>query len=119
MKPFFGNIGDVIVVKENTPDKNIELLKQLYPNTRIVKKLNGVFEDIVKEIEETPKYVLLDKTLKTNEELKNVIYEDGIFKPFLPKSPEVIVRVNEELTDEEKKVFLQLYPGATILVEKK
>lgn len=75
MNKFLGNPGDIIVVKNNIPAKELNLLRRLYPNTKIVK------EEKLEEIEK------------------------------------VIVRVNEELTDEERELFLELYPGATILVE--
>ena len=48
MRPFMGDMGSIIIVKNEIPEKNLEILKQLYPNARIVKQKDK--EKVMKEI---------------------------------------------------------------------
>ena len=138
MKPFIGNIGDVIIVKNETSDGNLEMLRQLYPNTRIIRESDKdtALDFIIKKIDETPESILISKTKEIHEELKGIVYEDDIFEILstncivvdkktgdkifkeINETPEVVVTVNEELTDEEREVFMELYPRAKIIVKK-
>lgn len=48
MRPFIGDIGSIIVVKDETPEKNLDILRQLYPKSSIIRQKDK--EEIMKEI---------------------------------------------------------------------
>lgn len=66
---FLGDVGGIIVVKDDIPDENLEILKMIHPNSRIVK-------------EKDKKDIFTDVIIRVSEELTPE--EEGVFKSLYP-----------------------------------
>lgn len=71
---FWGNVAEIITVKENIPDKNLYILKKLHPNAEIIKEKIEILTTITITMD---KPRCSDKDLYKNEKIviNSVSYE--------------------------------------------
>lgn len=76
---FWGDIAEIITVKDNIPDKNLAILKKIHPNAEIIKEKSFKMTSILKSDEINNSYNYFDNyiTVITNCEIieNSVNYE--------------------------------------------
>lgn len=45
---FWGDIAEIITVRDDIPDKNLAILRKLHPNAEIIKESTNNFTEVVK-----------------------------------------------------------------------